>query len=721
MRFRRPRIRSILVGSALLTTAVVQGSVPAHAAPNLVPNPKLETPAGKLPKCWAVEATGRNEGSAKVVAGRVSKRAVQIKQTMRVTGARALVQTKACAIRKVKPGQRLSLSFYLKATTAKISVQFYRQKADGAWTKWAEYGAGGKNAAWHKRSVKTAPVPAGTRAVRFGVAISGKGAITTDDYVLTAAAGASATCTDEVGCAEGEWKVRDFGDALPEEVNADYGDGADVREKKGVRAMHTVLLKNGKVLLIAGSGNNKELFQAGYFKSMVYNPKNGKYTKIDTPNDMFCAGHVQLSDGRVLVLGGTLKYADNGGAYLGWQGDDKSYVFDPATNKYTQVKTAMSDGHWYPSATVLGNGDVYSVGGYAKNYNAEQNQVVSRVAELFKYSKKSPYGGAWQPKNKVPQTGINWATYPSLILMQNGRLFYTGSSVFGHPVGKSDQSNYGQNDNAFLGPGVLDHTKTDDFRPVGGLTEKFARDQAASVLLPPAQRQKVMIMGGMDFDEKPSEAHAHTDIVDLNKATPAYKPGPDLNAAKAYVSAVLLPDGTVFETGGSVGDRAGYVYEAAVFDPKKPNEWTAMAPDPVGRTYHATAVLLPDGRVLTAGSNPANSFYETRLSVYSPPYLFKGPRPKISGLDSKNWAYGSTHTFKTSRQIASAWLIRPIAVTHSSDPNQRAVAPQKLTVTGNSVKFKLTNNPNVAPPGYYMLFATDANGVPSVAKWVHIG
>ncbi|MEO3785489.1 galactose oxidase early set domain-containing protein [Actinocorallia sp. B10E7] len=733
MRFRRTRVRAFLAGSTMtmMTAVLVQGGVPAHAAANLAPNPKLETVAGRLPQCWEVKATGRNTGSAKIVTGRGGKRAMQITQTMRVSGWRALVQTRSCAIKKVKAGQRLDLSFLMKSTTPKMSVMFFRQKSDGTWVRWSDHGVGDANDTWHRATVRTGPVPEGTKAVRFGLAISGKGVIATDDYVLTASAARPAKCTNAVACVEGRWRYVSFGDAAPDDGDNDAngytnpGDQDDEVVKKGVRAMHTVVLRNGKVLLIAGSGNNPKNFNPKGFESLLYDPVTGRYKKIKTPTDMFCAGHVQLPDGRVLIMGGTKKYPSyiqgQSEAYRGWKGEDKSYVFDPNDNKYHQTNNTR-DGHWYPSATILGNGDVYSVGGYSDDYTKDGYQRVSRVSEKFKYKKNSKAGGYWLPRRKVKQTpGVNWSTYPSLILMQNGRLFYSGSSVFGHPVkGGDDESNYDHDAKAFIGPGIFNHEKG-TYKKVRGLTQPWARDQSASVLLPPAQRQKVMIMGGMDFSKQgPGVAHAHTDIVDLKAGSPRYRRGPDLNAAKVYVSTVLLPDGKVFETGGSLMERKQYVKEAAMFDPKRPNAWERMAPDKIGRTYHNTAVLLPDGRVLAAGSNPASNFYETRLSIYSPPYFFKGPRPRIKSV-KKYWAYGATYDIKTNRKIKSAWLMRPGAVTHSSDPNQRAVAPEKLKISGNTSRFKLTNNPNIAPPGWYMLFATDANGVPSVAKWVHIG
>jgi hypothetical protein len=167
--------------------------------------------------------------------------------------------------------------------------------------------------------------------------------------------------------------------------------------------------------------------------------------------------------------------------------------------------------------------------------------------------------------------------------------------------------------------------------------------------------------------------------------------------------------------------------------------------DPVGRDYHSEALLLPDGRVIAMGSNPVigvngEEGFETRISIFKPPYLFKGSRPTINAVDgasnqlegsfnkTSQWEYGTSHTitYTTSEEITKAVLIRPAAVTHSSDPNQREVALQiagghGAAGAGKQIEVSLTSNDNIAPPGYYMVFLVNASGVPSVAQWVHVG
>jgi hypothetical protein len=191
---------------------------------------------------------------------------------------------------------------------------------------------------------------------------------------------------------------------------------------------------------------------------------------------------------------------------------------------------------------------------------------------------------------------------------------------------------------------------------------------------------------------------------------------------------VLLPNGNVFETGGGLINREDPVYEASMINTAAleagdaaSKVYTEMAVDPEPRTYHSQSFLLPDGRIISIGNNPGDGSFNMSISVYSPPYLFDGARPVIRSVASEtNWTYGHSYTVKTSTPIKSAELMKPAAVTHQSDPNQRYVA-LPISGSGDSVSLNLTSNDNVAPPGWYMLFVTNANNVPSVAKWVHVG
>jgi hypothetical protein len=113
--------------------------------------------------------------------------------------------------------------------------------------------------------------------------------------------------------------------------------------------------------------------------------------------------------------------------------------------------------------------------------------------------------------------------------------------------------------------------------------------------------------------------------------------------------------------------------------------------------------------------------------IYSPPYLFKNdgsgnlaPRPTIdAGPNAIN--YGQSFTLSTSQAsgIQKVAMARLGSVTHSVNMEQRYV-PLSFTPGASSLSVTAPANANIAPPGYYMLFIIDSNGVPSVAKIVNI-
>ncbi|MET9897508.1 galactose oxidase early set domain-containing protein [Streptomyces sp. NPDC006446] len=663
---------------------------PASAV-NLITNPGFETGGTDgMPSCWEKSGWGDNDFSfATVTDAHSGSKAMKVTLTRRVDGDRkALITESAACAPVVTVGKQYDLGLYYKTTTPDAAITLFRHDTTAGWQYWTDLKTLDMAAAWTQAAVRTPAVPAGTDRITWGVSVYGTGSATTDDYTMEQVADPvpPATCTGTAEeCANGKWTV------LP--------------TQNPVRSMHSVVLKNGKVLLIAGSGNSEENFDAGTFTSAVYNPATGSYKVIPTPKDMFCAGHVQLADGRVLVMSGNKAFPVAGGH--GYEGYKDSYIFDPVTETYSKTND-LNDGHWYPSATELGNGDIISFGGLREDSSG------SVTAERWSNAQQQ-----WLPLWQVNQTWSFWGLYPSMILMQDGRLFYSGSHVFGNGTPGTGSAIYDYDANITTA--------------VPGLQNKDERDQSASVLLPPAQDQKVLTIGGGNIDSNPA-ANRLTDIIDLKAANPAYTVGPQIPQGtvdlgngkvaqtgaqgKMYVSAVLLPDGKVLETGGGLHNRADPVFEASIFDPAT-STFDPVTADPQARGYHSSAFLLPDGRVMATGDNPGNGTWNHNVSIYTPPYLLKGTRPTITSVIDNEWVYGDTQRITVDRPIVKAELIRPAAVTHSSDPNQRFV-DLPLSVDGNNVDLNVTSNPNMAPPGWYMLFAVDANGVPSVAKWVHL-
>jgi hypothetical protein len=194
---------------------------------------------------------------------------------------------------------------------------------------------------------------------------------------------------------------------------------------------------------------------------------------------------------------------------------------------------------------------------------------------------------------------------------------------------------------------------------------------------------------------------------------------------------VLLPDRTVFVSGGALAreERVVARLESEIYDPAT-DAWRIGATASIVRLYHSVALLLPDGRVVAAGGNPPpygdqvawepqDENEELRLEVYSPPYLFAGPRPVISAVPTE-WTYGQPVEIGTTADVKWLSLIRPGSTTHAFDNSQRLVDLPITGRTGSTVHASAPGQSTVAPPGWYMLFLVDAAGVPSVASWVHL-
>jgi hypothetical protein len=295
-----------------------------------------------------------------------------------------------------------------------------------------------------------------------------------------------------------------------------------------------------------------------------------------------------------------------------------------------------------------------------------------------------------------------WPLFPHLFLMRDGRLFYDGGNMFPNPAG--------------VLPGFLDiatSTMTNVTLPEGF---SQSRDHCGSVLLAPAQDQRVMILGGGD----PAINTAH--IIDLKASAPAYEPVASMTHARFHVNAVLLPDRTVFVSGGNGQSEvvATAVLEAEIYDPPT-NTWIKAATAQAGRLYHSIALLLPDGRVLAAGSNPNRRDDELRLEIYHPPYLFRGPRPFIETAPQQI-LYGGEFVIHTPQAEEIQWieLIWPMATTHSCETGQRVVDLEFKAHDFCHLHVNVLSEQNIAPPGWYMLFLVNKRGVPSVARWVQL-
>jgi Domain of unknown function (DUF1929) len=188
-----------------------------------------------------------------------------------------------------------------------------------------------------------------------------------------------------------------------------------------------------------------------------------------------------------------------------------------------------------------------------------------------------------------------------------------------------------------------------------------------------------------------------------------------------HLCAVLLPDRTVLVSGGSALEENAEVaaLEAEIFNPAT-QTWTLGAPARLPRLYHSVALLMPDGKVVTAGSNPVRKIEELRIEVYWPPYLFRGPRPTLV-LGTTHGTPGGTVTATTDDPaLASISLVRAGATTHSADNEQRLVDVPFTTDASGKLTLHLPAEHTLIPPGWYLAFAVSTTGVPSQGAWLQL-
>ncbi|MEU1075055.1 MULTISPECIES: kelch motif-containing protein [unclassified Streptomyces] len=593
-----------------------------------------------------------------------------------------------------------------------------------------------------------------------------------------------------------------------------HWDLVEIPKEFRLNTIHAALLHTGKVLLVAGSGNNAKNFDAKKFDTVLWDPDKNTFKKIPTPNDLFCTGHTQLADGRLLIAGGTKRYEklqgdvtkagglmivhnedpdkpitlpagsrftgkSNGKTFVSkdpvlvqrakkvfdkktgkflrteaglgriyveaeesgtehetgtednyrvqglkgsdtrnvygiaqklaldkkdFQGIRDAYEFDPVAERYITVDP-MNEARWYPTLTTLPDGKVLALSGLD-----DIGQLVPGKNEVY-----DPKTKKWTYTKGIRQ----FPTYPAVFLLQSGKLFYSGSNA-----------GYGPDD-VGRDPGIWDF-RSNKFTKIPGLSDPLEMETSGTVLLPPAQDEKYMVIGGGGVGES-AKASKKTRVVDLKDPHPSFKDGPSLSDGTRYPEASVLPDDTMLISGGSRdyrGRGGSNLHQARIYDAKTGTMRRVADPE-VGRNYHSGSLLLPDGRVVTFGGDSLFAdkddtkpgVFEQRIEIYTPPYLYKGgdsARPAL-GPGPTSLALGGSGVFPTkdAATVKTARLIRPSATTHVTDIDQRSVALD-VAKTGNGVRVTIPKNRNLVPAGWYMLFVTNGDGVPSRGVWVEV-
>jgi hypothetical protein len=512
--------------------------------------------------------------------------------------------------------------------------------------------------------------------------------------------------------------------------------------------IHVALLPSGKVLGFAGSQHDEQPPKP--FWSVLWDPADpGRLDKVREPErDLFCAGHCLLPDGNVLVAGGTANYdreKDNPHRPYHFTGIADCYLFDWRTETWSKVEP-MAFGRWYPTLLPLADGRVLTVSGHGGPDLASHEVLETEIYD--------PAKNHWEPARltdpRLEDTGKFWlfithrpmVYYWRLHGLADGRIF---SSTALQQIG-------GKRRTRLLD--VVTNKLATVGKPPGGMlvplmSHVYSRSNFTSVLLPlrpPHYAQSVLVAGGRSAYR-----------FDLDASRPKWRRAGGRRPYKlrAYSTGLLLPDGSVLCVGGGKSEKVPRWYwpwsEVGGYDrdanpvPERylpgSDTWIEGAPPadypPIPRMYHTSAVVLASGQVFVCGSNRnsqrshgshhGHDTRELRLELYSPPYLFDSagnPADRVElNLHKGDAGYGEQVTLHSpdAGRIERVTMLRCASVTHGYSSDQRLVELSIGARTATEVTVTTPPTPEIAIPGYYLIFALDETGVPSYGRFLRLG
>ena len=510
---------------------------------------------------------------------------------------------------------------------------------------------------------------------------------------------------------------------------AELGDASDIgrwdfdaTKTFDIVAIHAALLPTGKVMffsypLVPEWKNSAEAY--------LWDPTTGEVTRndpplwrdpkdgVEKPANIWCSGHTFTADGELVVFGGNLDFSSGPAS---WKGLEKVYTFNPFTETWKE-QPDMQHGRWYPTGVLMADGRIPITSGLDETGTGLMNEQIET------FTPASTLGGVGTMSQSIgttsdtdplkPPTG---GYYPHMFAMPSGRAFV---------VGPQQHQTWFMND--WTGTLDWDSAASMSKRRVWGTAVPLPGDTGGST--------KIMALGGSTFEET-LPSNSTTEVYDEARPGLGWQSAPDLKVGRGHANTVLLPDGSMVEVGGGVGrdDTFASPLHAAgdehkqveLWDPQT-GEWRLGPSQLESRAYHSTALLLPDGRVMSAGDEWHGAGGETgsaaggsdTAEIYEPPYLHKGPRPTITSAPETIKVGADFGVQTPNANVTKAVLVAPGSVTHAVDMNQRLI-PLALTKRSGCVDLAAPPNANAAPPGYYMLFLLNDQGVPSIAKFVKL-
>jgi YVTN family beta-propeller protein len=434
--------------------------------------------------------------------------------------------------------------------------------------------------------------------------------------------------------------------------------------------VHSVLMPDSRILTYGTDGIAR---QTGYFIYDIWDINaglNGGHLTLDnvTNTDIFCGSQVVLPGGNQVFLAG----GDN------WTGTTTTNTGNNNSNLFTLSSNVLARGNnmnrarWYSGSTMLLNGEVYIQGGSSGTDLPEVRQT----------------NGTFRLLNTTNTTVLDFM-YPRNWIAPDGRVFGYDSNGRTYYVNPS-------------GTGTITFAQQ--------FASQYRASDASAAMFRPG---RILQFGGNSNGAI---------VIDITSGTPVITPTQSMSTQRRLVNAAVLPDGKVLATGGSQvnNELTGVNNSAEIWDPTT-GTWRQGPNGQRPRLYHSMSLLLPDGRVLVGGGGAPGPVANMNTEVYLPPYLYDstGARAVQPRLTSAPAAIDIGETFfvdfTDAASISRVTMVKSASVTHSWNMEQRFI---ELTFVrdGNRLRIQAPTKAPDAPPGFWLLFALNENGVPSTAR-----
>ncbi len=472
--------------------------------------------------------------------------------------------------------------------------------------------------------------------------------------------------------------------------------------------IHAGVLPDGR-LITYGSTPDGE--QGGHLQYDIWDPADGlgASSHLTLPNgtdvDTFCsAGLLMPQSGNFITASGDWRGRPNG--YTTNRNKDV-LSFNFRDNSVEKLPRSINRQRWYGTMTMMPSGEVLMQGGtcwQGTTSYCDAGEIQATTPEIYRPSIGWQMLSGARSDSIYGESGAGW-WYPRSWVAPDGR-------VFGISRG-SDM--YYLNAN---GQGAISRA--------GSLGAANIGNNGSAVMYRPG---KILIVGGgsESADVINPNGLATARVIDINSGNPSVSTTQALNVGRQWLNATVLANGQVLVTGGGKQNNvlAGATRNTAIWDPDT-GVWSYGSSASKSRLYHSSAILLPDARVWTGGGGAPGPVVQKNAEVYAPPYLFAADntlatRPSLTNAPTTiSWGSDQfTASVAGAEPISKVTFVAVGSVTHSFDMNQRYME-LPFSQDGATLRVDKPSNANVAPPGYYMLFVFNGQGVPSVARIIRV-